>query len=111
MITIKKREGVVTVGDVFDAIHQQLAEPIIHSEWRLMGGSAQKKVTQRFTQRMELLKSMGEPEDTRGIRRVDFVLNRTAFVGIKQDSKTISELVGDIDIPNAWLLVLGERSR
>lgn len=92
-------------------LYQQLQEPIVHSEWRLMGSSAQKKVTARFNQRVELLKAMGQADAGRGIRRVDFVLNRVGFVGIKQDEKTITDLVGDIDISNAWLLVLAERSR
>jgi hypothetical protein len=78
-----------------------------------MGSSAQKKVAARFSQRVELLKAMGQADDglSRGIRRVDYVLNRGGFVGIKQDERTISSLVGDIDISNAWLLVLGVRSR
>jgi hypothetical protein len=78
-----------------------------------MGSSAQKKVAARYGQRVELLKAMGQADDglSRGIRRVDYLLNRVGFVGIKQDERTISSLVGDIDISNAWLLVLGERSR
>jgi hypothetical protein len=78
-----------------------------------MGSSAQKKVSARFSQRIELLKAMGQADDglSRGIRRVDFVLNRVGFVGIKHDDKTITDLIGDIDISNAWLLVLGERTK
>jgi hypothetical protein len=78
-----------------------------------MGSSAQKKVAARFNQRLDLLKAMGQADDglSRGIRRVDFVLNRVGFVGIKQDERAITDLVGDIDISNAWLLVLGERER
>jgi hypothetical protein len=94
-------------------LSQQLQEPIVHSEWRLMGSSAQKKVSARFSQRVEILKGMGQADDglSRGIRRVDYLLNRVGFVGIKKDDRTINDLVGDIDISNAWLLVLGERSR
>lgn len=77
IITIKKSVGFVTIGDVYDAIYTQMQEPIIHSEWRLMGGTAQKKVTQRFRYRNEILKSQGKEEDTRGIRRVDYLLNKT----------------------------------
>lgn len=113
IITIRKKEGqAVTVGDVFEAIYLQLQEPIIHSEWRLMGaGSLRNKVVQRFQQRVEFLKAQGKPDDSQGIRRVDYLLNRTAFVGIRQDNKAIGELVGDIDITNAWLLILSERAR
>jgi len=109
IITIKKSTGYISIGDVYEAIYTQMQEPIIHSEWRLMGSSQQKKVAQRFRQRNELLRSMGREEDTRGIRRVDYCLNKVAFVGLKQDDAAVKELVGDIDITNAWILVLGER--
>jgi len=109
IITIKKSAGYVSISDVFEAIYTQMQEPIIHSEWRLMGSSQQKKVTQRFRYRNELLRSAGKAEDTRGIRRVDYCLNKVAFVGLKHDDKAVKDLVGDIDISNAWILVLGER--
>lgn len=110
MITIKKKDGAfVTIGDVFDAIYTQLQESIIHSEWRLMGPSTQKKVTARFQARMEQMKSQGKGDETRGIRRVDYLLGKTAFIGLKQDPKAINDLVGDIDIHNAWLLIVSER--
>jgi hypothetical protein len=109
IITIKKSVGYVSISDVFEAIYTQMQEPIIHSEWRLMGSSQQKKVAQRFQYRNETLRSMGKEEDTRGIRRVDYCLHKAAFVGLKHDDKAVKDLVGDIDIGNAWILVLGER--
>jgi hypothetical protein len=109
IITIKKSVGFVSIGDVFEAIFTQMQEPIIQSEWRLMGSSQQKKVTQRFRYRNDMLRSMGKEEDTRGIRRVDYCLNKVAFAGLKLDDKAVKDLVGDIDISNAWILVLGER--
>ena len=110
MITIKKKDGAaVTIADVFEAVYVQLQESIIHSEWRLMGSSTQKKVTARYQIRSEQLRMQGKADEGRGIRRVDYLLNRTAFVGLKQDPKAISDLVGDIDINNAWLLIVGER--
>lgn len=109
IITIKKSVGFVSIGDVYEAIYTQMQEPIIHSEWRLMGSSQQKKVTHRFRYRNDLLRAMGKEEDTRGIRRVDYCLNKTAYFGLKQDDRAVKDLVGDIDISNAWILVLGER--
>jgi hypothetical protein len=109
IITIKKSTGYVSISDVFEAIYTQMQEPVIHSEWRLMGSSQQKKVSQRFQYRNDILRSMGKEEDTRGIRRVDYCLNKAAFVGLKHDDKAVKDLVGDIDIFNAWILVLGER--
>ena len=109
IITIKKSVGYVSIGDVYEAIYTQMQEPIIHSEWRLMGQSQQKKVTQRFRYRNEMQKAQGKEEDSRGIRRVDYLINKTAFVGLKQDDRAVKDLVGDIDMNNAWLLVLGER--
>ncbi|KAG8807148.1 hypothetical protein FRC17_004620 [Serendipita sp. 399] len=110
MITIRKKDNsIVTIGDVFEAIYTQMQESIIHSEWRLMGPAIQKQVSARFQQRLEQLASVGQVDESRGIRRVDFLLGKTAFVGLKSDPKTIGKLVGDIDVHNAWLLVLGTR--
>ncbi|KAG8816573.1 hypothetical protein FRB91_005601 [Serendipita sp. 411] len=110
MITIRKKDNsIVTIGDVFEAIYTQMQESIIHSEWRLMGPAVQKQVSNRFQQRLEQMAAVGQVEESRGIRRVDFLLGKTAFIGLKSDPKTLSKLVGDIDIQNAWLLVLGSR--
>jgi hypothetical protein len=109
VITIKKSEGVVTIQDVYEAIYIQLRERILHSEWRLMGSSQRNKSTGAYAHRNERLRLSREPEDTGGIRRVDYLLGKSQFVGIKYDPKAVGDLIGDIEMPNAWLLILGER--
>lgn len=110
MIRIKKKEGFVTVSDVFEAIYIQMQEQIIHSEWRLMSSRHQKNIIQQWNQRSAAAKAAGQHDNhDGGIRRVDYLLGRTAFIGLKQDPDMVKELVGEIDVGDAWLLVLSER--
>jgi len=119
MIRIKKREkeGFITVGDIFEAIYLQMQEQIIHSEWRLMSPKTQKYVISKYNQRVAAEKATAQyhnqhqpkQEQVDGIKRVDYLLDRVGFVGLKQDPETVKELCGDIDVHDAWLLVLSER--
>lgn len=118
MIRIKKKEkeGFITVNDVFEAIYIQMQEQIIHSEWRLMSARTQKYVINKYNQRAAAQKAAAQyqhqhhpQEDSGGIKRVDYLLERVGFVGLKQDPEAVKEFCGDIDVQDAWLLVLSER--
>lgn len=118
MIIVKGKGGhAITVGDAFQAIYDQLQQPITYSEWRLMPDKRKKETTERYFERVNFFREMyaNRPDEAKkeaeaGIKRVDYLGSKYAFIGLRRDDKTVSELqIGQTDLNKAWVLLLGER--
>ncbi|CAA7261296.1 unnamed protein product [Cyclocybe aegerita] len=84
----------VTVGDVFDYIYRSLRMNITSNEWNSFPTEHdQRRATRAYEHRYRRLRSTREYEEEKrsGMKRVDFLMGRTRFVGISPSSRRPDE--------------------
>ncbi|KAJ2922951.1 hypothetical protein H1R20_g14141, partial [Candolleomyces eurysporus] len=97
-ITGSSPMGYVTLGDVLDRIHGDLRQNISQREWERMRSSEQAKTREAYENRYRRYRSrsMYLQEKAGGMKRVDFLLGKTRFLGLSRVSKR-----GDVWAMNA----------
>lgn len=105
-ISIKAANGqFVTVGEVYEAIFSTLQGVVTHPEYRLTEVRTRKKMADQYQKRCTLY-PLENNEHTRGIKRVDYLLHRNVFGGLKRDDKLAEELMmlNDQKMQYTWVL-------
>ncbi|EMD32257.1 hypothetical protein CERSUDRAFT_99648 [Gelatoporia subvermispora B] len=79
-------EGAITVLDVLYAVHGVLQTPITPEEWEALGAgsAAQARVTRAYEARCTRMGGGWEG----GVRRVDWLADKTSLVGVEVDKST-----------------------
>lgn len=80
-----RRGGFVTVGDVLDGVYRSLRNNITSAEfYSLPGEKERRRVTKAYEQRYRRIHGEREYDDEkrRGVRRVDFLMGNTRFIGL-----------------------------
>jgi len=72
----------ITIYDVLYRIHTRLHEQITHDDWRMLPAEKESAVSRAFTKRCKLLPQEEDSEIKRGVKRVDFLLNKVWFKGL-----------------------------
>jgi hypothetical protein len=111
--TISVRAGngqFVTVGEVYEAIFNTLQGVVTHPEYRLTEARARKKMADQYQKRCTQY-PLEHNEHARGIKRVDYLLSKNVFAGLKRDDKLAEELMmlNDQKMQYTWVLVLMSR--
>lgn len=81
----------ITILDVLHAVHTTLWTPITPEEWEALG-SAQKKVAKRFEARCERMNM----DRRSGVRRIDWLGEKTKLVGVEVDKSGGGSGVGKL---------------
>jgi hypothetical protein len=78
----------VTVDDVLIALHLYFAATASFREFQVLAGDAQDRVNAAFQRRVERCGGQQEQENERliGVRRVDFLMGRSRFLGLSHSS-------------------------
>lgn len=91
------RHGYITVKDVLDEIYYTLRTNMTGSEFNslLSSTSDQRRVVKAYEQRYRRIRDLGEYEEEKrkGVKRVDFLMERTKFAGISSTRRA-----------DAWIL-------
>ncbi|EIW78469.1 hypothetical protein CONPUDRAFT_83860 [Coniophora puteana RWD-64-598 SS2] len=94
----------VTVGDVLMAIHDALVQRVGQREWKQLMPKASKRIARVFYARCG--SAPGEVEQAReyfgGVKRVDWLLNATAFAGLTCLESDSGEPEAVITLKKAW---------
>jgi len=93
--TIPVRAGngqFVTVGEVYEAIFNTLQGVVTHPEYRLTEARTRKKMADQYQKRCTQY-PLEHNEHARGIKRVDYLLSKNVFAGLKRDDKLAEELM------------------
>ena len=110
-ISIKAANGqFVTVGEVYETIFNTLQGVVTHPEYRLTEARTRKKMADQYQKRCTHY-PLENNEHTRGIKRVDYLLNRNVFGGLKRDDKLAEELMmlNDQKMQYTWVLTFMSR--
>jgi hypothetical protein len=83
-ISVSGRTGVVTIGDVLDAIYTSLRKNIIREDYKYLSDNAQLRVKAAYERRFRSLLDQRSYERERqsGVKRVDFLMDRNRFRGL-----------------------------
>lgn len=91
VITVRASHGsFVTVYDVFDVVYHTLRTNITPNEYHsLPSQKDMRRVNSAYEQRYRRIRSSREYQDekSRGVRRVDFLMDRTRFMGLSSTSR------------------------
>lgn len=98
-IHVQNPQG-VTVDDVFAAIYKNLRRGVSKVEWDTFTRTQQTRVAEAFYERSRR-SSDPKHEHNSGVRRIDFLLKNTTFIGL---SPSLEEAF-------TWNLVTGRRER
>ncbi|EMD40404.1 hypothetical protein CERSUDRAFT_80076 [Gelatoporia subvermispora B] len=74
----------ITVGDVLVAIHRSLQQRISHVDWARLSQSDAADVARAYTRRCRTYPSAEAFEAAQGVRRVDYLLDKYMFKGLKR---------------------------
>ena len=110
-VTVKAANGhYVTVGEVYEAIFTTLQGVVTHPEYRLTEPRTRKKMADQYQKRCTQY-PLEHNEHTRGIKRVDYLLHRNIFAGLKRDDKLAEELMmlNDQKMQYTWVLTFTSR--
>jgi len=110
-ISVKAINGqFVTVGEVYEAIFNSLQGVVTHPEYRLTEARTRKKMADQYQKRCTQY-PLEHNEHTRGIKRVDYLLHRNVFGGLKRDDKLAEELMmlNDQKMQYTWVLTFTSR--
>jgi len=110
-ISIKAANGqYVTVGEVYEAIFNTLQGVVTHPEYRLTEPRTRKKMADQYQKRCTQY-PLEPNEHARGIKRVDYLLHRNVFGGLKRDDKQAEELMmlNDQKMQYTWVLTFMSR--
>lgn len=90
--------GYVTVRDVLNGIYSDLRQNISQREWDSLRSSEQARTKEAYENRYRRYRSQSVymEEKAGGVKRVDFLLGRTRFLGLSRVSKR-----GDVWAMNA----------
>lgn len=105
-ISVKAANGqYVTVGEVYEAIFNTLQGVVTHPEYRLTEPRTRKKMADQYQKRCTQY-PLEHNEHARGIKRVDYLLHRNVFGGLKRDDKQAEELMmlNDQKMQYTWVL-------
>jgi hypothetical protein len=74
----------VTVADVLHALYRCLREAVNHAEFAILSSAKQRAVAQSYMTRCESLMDpvLRENERRKGVKRIDFLMDRTIFSGL-----------------------------
>lgn len=88
----------MTLGDVLERIYGDLRQNISQREWESLRSSEQAKTKETYEKRYRRYRSqsMYLQEKAGGVKRVDFLLGKTKFLGLSRVSKR-----GDVWAMNA----------
>ena len=110
-VTVKATNGhYVTVGEVYEAIFTTLQGVVTHPEYRLTEQRMRKKMADQYQKRCTQY-PLEHNEHTRGIKRVDYLLHKNIFAGLKRDDKLAEELMmlNDQKMQCTWVLTFTSR--
>ena len=110
-ISVKAANGqYVTVGEVYEAIFNGLQGVVTHPEYRLTEPRTRKKMADQYQKRCTQY-PLEHNEHARGIKRVDYLLHRNVFGGLKRDDKQAEELMmlNDQKMQYTWVLTFMSR--
>lgn len=110
-ISIKAANGqYVTVGEVYETIFNTLQGVVTHPEYRLTEARTRKKMADQYQKRCTLY-PLENNEHARGIKRVDYLLHKNVFGGLKRDDKLAEELMmlNDQKMQYTWVLTFMSR--
>lgn len=108
----------VTVADLINAVHDSLQKHISSSEWWIVTDQAREKVSAQYikncdrssagnSRRFEIEKPR---EKSEGLRRVDWLLDNIAVMGLEKDDAFVSQRFRDRETrAMTWLLVTGPK--
>lgn len=110
-ISVKAANGqYVTVGEVYEAIFSTLQGVVTHPEYKLTEPRTRKKMADQYQKRCTQY-PLEHNEHTRGIKRVDYLLHKNIFGGLKRDDKLAEELMmlNDQKMQCTWVLTFVSR--
>jgi len=110
-VSVKAANGqFVTVGEVYEAIFNTLQGVVTHPEYRLTETRTRKKMADQYQKRCTQY-PLEHNEHARGIKRVDYLLHRNVFGGLKRDDKLAEELMmlNDQKMQYTWVLTFISR--
>lgn len=74
----------ITVGDVLNAIHRAMQTQISHVDWARLSKSDEIEIARAYTRRCRAFPSVEQFEASQGVRRVDYLLKKYMFKGLKR---------------------------
>ena len=96
----RHRDSFVSVGDVWNALHTKLQEPVQQGEWAIAKRSSVEStkgtkatgssLSARMLRAQERRKMSGDRDNK--IRRVDWLGQKTSFIGFSRDEQTVKEV-------------------
>ncbi|KAF8437622.1 hypothetical protein L210DRAFT_3347067, partial [Boletus edulis BED1] len=72
----------ITLGDVLYVIHSSLHRQITHQDWARLSISKETEIARAYTRRYRSVPSSAEVEASRGVKRVDYLLDKHVFKGL-----------------------------
>lgn len=72
----------ISLQDILIAIHRHMQKQISHADWAKLDRREEIAVGQAYTARCRAAQSITEHELAQGVKRVDFLLGSTKFVGL-----------------------------
>ncbi|KAF9501383.1 hypothetical protein BDN71DRAFT_1438919 [Pleurotus eryngii] len=81
---VTPRHGVISVSDVLHGIYGYLRTAIYPQDFERMSRGNQKRVRKAYENRYRRMRSSGDAalEKTKGVKRVDFLMGHTVFMGL-----------------------------
>jgi hypothetical protein len=110
-ISVKAANGqFVTVAEVYEAIFHTLQGVVTHPEYRLTEPRTRKKMADQYQKRCTQY-PLEHNEHARGIKRVDYLLSKNVFGGLKRDDKQAEEfmMLNDQKMQYTWVLAFMSR--
>ncbi|KLO16926.1 hypothetical protein SCHPADRAFT_868994 [Schizopora paradoxa] len=94
----RRKDSFVSVADVWKALHEGLQEPVEQGEWAIAKrmaadntkGNKSHSLSARMLRAQERRKMSGDRDDK--IRRVDWLGQKTSFIGFLRDEQTVKEV-------------------
>ncbi|KDQ28227.1 hypothetical protein PLEOSDRAFT_1077160 [Pleurotus ostreatus PC15] len=90
-LRVTPRHGVISVSDVLHAIYVGLRSGIYPQDFESMTRDNQKRVRKAYENRYRRMRSSGDAalEKAQGVKRVDFLMGHTVFMGLVPTSDPI----------------------
>ncbi|KAF8124593.1 hypothetical protein EV363DRAFT_1354028 [Boletus edulis] len=72
----------ITLGDVLYLIHSSLHRQVTHEDWARLSVSKETEIARAYTRRYRSVPSSAQVEASRGVKRVDYLLDKHIFRGL-----------------------------
>ncbi|KAG6369180.1 hypothetical protein JVT61DRAFT_1338 [Boletus reticuloceps] len=72
----------ITLGDVLYMIHSSLHRQVTHEDWARLSVSKETEIARAYTRRYRSVPSSAQVEASRGVKRVDYLLDKHVFRGL-----------------------------